>query len=177
MAGARRDRGRLERPPRVTRGIEPAQMILTMLLPHLREPLLHLPADESCRGGEAVRLSIVGRRHMVGEPGVGGELVTPQAALVTQQPAILTHIQHPVPAIPIRVTDLRHALTLPGATVYPVGMCASYGLDPRMPGWAEFRRGLITLSTLESMTDWAGRNAGATIRPTPAGRATRPCST
>lgn len=30
-------------------------------------------------------------------------------------------------------------------------MCARCGLDPRMPGWDEFRRGLITLSTLKAL--------------------------
>lgn len=52
------------------------------------------------------------------------------------------------------------------SVTYTDRMCASYGLDPRMPGWREFRRGLIDLATLEALTAWATGNAGRTIRPT-----------
>lgn len=45
-------------------------------------------------------------------------------------------------------------------------MCASYGLDPRFPGYREYRRGLISLATLEGMAAWATSNEGRTIRPT-----------
>ncbi len=45
-------------------------------------------------------------------------------------------------------------------------MCASYGLDPRFPGYREYRRGLISLATLEGLVSWVAGNDGAVIRPT-----------
>ena len=45
-------------------------------------------------------------------------------------------------------------------------MCASYGLDPRFPGYREYRRGLISLATVNGMVAWVVGNDGATIRPT-----------
>lgn len=45
-------------------------------------------------------------------------------------------------------------------------MCASYGLDPRFPGYREYRRGLISLATLEGLVSWVAGNEGEVIRPT-----------
>lgn len=45
-------------------------------------------------------------------------------------------------------------------------MCASYGLDPRFPGYTDYRRGLITLVELKKMVDWVTGNDGAVVRPT-----------
>jgi len=45
-------------------------------------------------------------------------------------------------------------------------MCASYGLDPRAPGYREFRRGLEDLSTPERLQAWALIHGGKTLKPT-----------
>ena len=45
-------------------------------------------------------------------------------------------------------------------------MCASYGLDPRFPGYTDYRRGLISLITLKKMVDWVTSNDGDVVRPT-----------
>lgn len=59
-----------------------------------------------------------------------------------------------------------HGAAAPLASIYSGSMCASYGLDSRVPGWQEFWRDVVGLATLESLTGWADRNGGETIRPT-----------
>ena len=45
-------------------------------------------------------------------------------------------------------------------------MCASYGLDPRFPGYTDYRRGLISLVQLKKLAEWATSNDNAVVRPT-----------
>lgn len=47
---------------------------------------------------------------------------------------------------------------------YPVGMCASYGLDPRFDH--ELYQDAIDVQTIDRLRGWAEENAGATLRPT-----------
>ncbi len=57
-------------------------------------------------------------------------------------------------------------LSLFPGTVQTEVMCASYGLDPRMPGYREWRRGLEDLSKPDKLQAWAQLNGSKTIRPT-----------